>query len=46
MAWRHRSQLDAAGKVEMVIEAGLILQVYQGMREAMGLPDPAVIVDV
>ena len=30
----------------MVIDAGLILQVYQGMCEAIGQPDPPVIVDV
>ena len=38
--------LDAEGNVEMVIDAGLILQAYRAMCEAIGQPDPPVIVDV
>ena len=38
--------LDAEGNVDLVIDAGLILQVYQAMCEAIGRPDPPVIVDV
>ena len=37
--------LDANGNVEMVIDAGLVLQVYLMTCEAAGLPRPNVIVD-
>ena len=35
--------LDAEGQVELVIDAGLILEVYLGMCEAEGHPNPPVI---
>ncbi len=35
--------LDASGNVEMVIDAGLIRDVYLGMCDAIGHPDPPVI---
>lgn len=37
--------LDAEGNIEMVIDAGLVLEVYRAMCEAIGQPDPPVIVD-
>ncbi len=37
--------LDANGNVEMVIDAGLVLQVYLMACEAAGFPRPNVIVD-
>ena len=36
--------LDAEGNIEMVIDAGLVLEVYRAMCEANGFPDPPVIV--
>jgi len=35
--------LDASGNVEMVIDAGLIRDVYLGMCDAIGRPNPPVI---
>lgn len=37
--------LDAEGNIEMVIDAGLVLEVYRAMCEAIGQPDPPVIID-
>ena len=37
--------LDADGNIDIVIDAGLILEVYRGMCAAIGRADPPVIVD-
>ena len=43
--WGANLNLDAAGNVESVIDAGGILQAYHAMCEAAGLPKPDVVLD-
>lgn len=42
--WGANLNLDAAGNVEQVIDAGLVLNFYYAACEAAGLPKPPVIV--
>ena len=43
--WGANLNLDAAGNVESVVDAGLILNAYYAMCEAAGLPKPEVVLD-
>jgi quercetin dioxygenase-like cupin family protein len=43
--WGANLNLDADGNVESVIDAGVILQAYEAMCEAAGLPKPDVVLD-